>query len=108
MFISFQIDFTTEYQKFKTMRIEKKDRKDAQTTVKMSYDLRNRIEEAANNLGITIMEYIRRSCEEKIERDKIENRITIENIRMQPEYEKELRQFITKIVREVLSEEKEK
>ena len=53
-----------------------------------------------------IMEYIRRACEEKIERDKIENRITVENIRMQPESEKELRQLITKIVREVLSEEK--
>ncbi|MDO5844815.1 MAG: hypothetical protein Q4Q53_06700 [Methanocorpusculum sp.] len=53
----------------------KKERKDSQTTVKMSPTLRSRIDEAAENLGISSMEYIRRACEEKLghEGDKTQN-----------------------------------
>ena len=46
----------------------KKERKDSQTTVKMSPSLRKRIDEAAEQLGISSMEFIRRACEEKLER----------------------------------------
>ena len=49
-----------------------KERKDIQTTVKMSPTLRSRIDAAAKDLGISSMEYIRRACEEKLNRDEIE------------------------------------
>ena len=49
----------------------KKERKDAQTTVKMSPSLRQRIDEAAEQLGISSMEFIRRACEEKLERGSL-------------------------------------
>ncbi|MDO5845257.1 MAG: hypothetical protein Q4Q53_08970 [Methanocorpusculum sp.] len=41
-------------------------RKDVQTTVKMSPALRMKIDEEAESLGISSMEYIRRACEEKL------------------------------------------
>ena len=49
-----------------------KERKDIQTTVKMSPTLRSRIDAAAKDLGISSMEYIRRACEEKLNRDENE------------------------------------
>ena len=49
----------------------KKERKDSQTTVKMSPSLRQRIDEAAEQLGISSMEFIRRACEEKLERSSL-------------------------------------
>ncbi len=65
----------------------KKERKDAQTTVKMSPSLRKRIDDAAEHLGISAMEYIRRACEEKLERDT-------------GTQEKELRELVLCILRE--------
>ena len=49
----------------------KKERKDSQTTVKMSPSLRQRIDEAAEQLCISSMEFIRRACEEKLERGSL-------------------------------------
>jgi len=48
---------------------EKDNVKDTQTTVKMSKNLRDDIDFAANNLGISTMEWIRRACQEKLDRD---------------------------------------
>lgn len=49
----------------------KKELKEAQTTVKMSPSLKKEIDTAAENLGISSMEYIRRACREKIDREKL-------------------------------------
>ena len=49
----------------------KKERKDSQTIVKMSPSLRQRIDESAEQLGISSMEFIRRACEEKLERGSL-------------------------------------
>ena len=49
----------------------KKERKDSQTTVKMFPSLRQRIDESAEQLGISSMEFIRRACEEKLERGSL-------------------------------------
>ena len=49
----------------------KKERKDSQTTVKMSPSLRQRIDEASEQLDISSMEFIRRACEEKLERGSL-------------------------------------
>ena len=46
-----------------------KERKKAQTTVKMSESMKKEIEAAADLLGISSMEYIRRACREKLDRD---------------------------------------
>lgn len=48
---------------------EKDGVKDTQTTVKMSKNLRDDIDFAANDLGISTMEWIRRACQEKLDRD---------------------------------------
>ena len=46
-----------------------KERKKAQTTVKMSESMKKEIEAAADLLGISSMEYIRRACREKLDRN---------------------------------------
>ena len=58
----------------------KKERKDSQTTVKMSPSLRQRIDEAAEQLGISSMEFIRRACEEKLERGTLSREEEIREI----------------------------
>ena len=58
----------------------KKERKDSQTTVKMSPSLRQRIDEAAEQLGISSMEFIRRACEEKLERGSLSREEEIREI----------------------------
>lgn len=58
----------------------KKERKDSQTTVKMSPSLRKRIDEAAEQLGISSMEYIRRACEEKLARGTLSKEDEIKEI----------------------------
>ncbi|MBQ4415016.1 MAG: ribbon-helix-helix protein, CopG family [Methanomicrobium sp.] len=46
-----------------------KERKKAQTTVRMSESMKKEIDSAAEILGISSMEYIRRACREKLDRD---------------------------------------
>lgn len=48
----------------------KRNNNDAQTTVRMSKDLKNTIDECAARSNLSLMEWIRRACEEKIQRDK--------------------------------------
>ena len=43
--------------------------KQAQTTVRMSESMKKEIDSAAEILGISSMEYIRRACREKLDRD---------------------------------------
>ena len=43
--------------------------KQAQTTVRMSESMKKEIDSAAENLGISSMEFIRRACREKLDRD---------------------------------------
>ncbi|MBN2734757.1 MAG: hypothetical protein JXQ82_07875 [Methanomicrobiaceae archaeon] len=47
----------------------KKEKKDFQTTVKMPQSLKNDAERSANELGISLMEYIRRAVQEKLDRE---------------------------------------
>ena len=47
----------------------KKEKKDFQTTVKMPQSLKNDAERSANALGISLMEYIRRAVQEKLDRE---------------------------------------
>ena len=58
----------------------KKERKDSQTTVKLSPSLRQKIDEAAVQLGISSMEFIRRACEEKLERGTLSKEDEIREI----------------------------
>jgi Arc/MetJ-type ribon-helix-helix transcriptional regulator len=46
-----------------------KELKQAQTTVRMSESMKKEIDSAAELLGISSMEYIRRACREKLDRD---------------------------------------
>jgi metal-responsive CopG/Arc/MetJ family transcriptional regulator len=46
-----------------------KELKQAQTTVKMSKSMKKEIDTAAENLGVSSMEYIRRACREKLDND---------------------------------------
>ena len=46
-----------------------KERKTEQTTVKMAVSMKKDIDAAAEALGISSMEYIRRACREKLDRD---------------------------------------
>ncbi len=46
-----------------------KELKQAQTTVKMSESIKKEINLAAETLGISSMEYIRRACREKLDHD---------------------------------------
>lgn len=46
---------------------DKYDIKDTQTTVKMTQTLRDNIDLAAKDLGISTMEWIRRACQEKLD-----------------------------------------
>ncbi len=46
-----------------------KELKQAQTTVKMSESMKKEINLAAEALGISSMEYIRRACREKLDHD---------------------------------------
>jgi Arc/MetJ-type ribon-helix-helix transcriptional regulator len=43
--------------------------KQAQTTVRMSESMKKEIDSAAEILGISSMEFIRRACREKLDRD---------------------------------------
>ena len=43
--------------------------KQAQTTVRMSESMKKEIDSVAENLGISSMEFIRRACREKLDRD---------------------------------------
>jgi len=56
-----------------------KEKKEFQTTVKMSISLRNSAKKAADDLGISLMEYIRRATQEKLDRDQ-ESKIDITNM----------------------------
>ena len=57
-----------------------KERKKAQTTVKMSESMKKEIEAAADLLGISSMEYIRRACREKLDHDSDNSKVP-ENIK---------------------------
>ena len=46
-----------------------RERKTEQTTVKMSVSMKKDIDAAAEALGISSMEYIRRACREKLDRE---------------------------------------
>ena len=46
-----------------------RERKTEQTTVKMSVSMKKDIDNAAETLGISSMEYIRRACREKLDRE---------------------------------------
>lgn len=48
----------------------KRNNNDAQTTVRMSKDLKNTIDAYAERSNLSLMEWIRRACEEKIQREK--------------------------------------
>ena len=52
-----------------------KERKKAQTTVKMSESMKKEIEAAADLLGISSMEYIRRACREKLDHDSDNSKV---------------------------------
>ena len=48
----------------------KRNNNDAQTTIRLSKALKTDIENSAINLNLSTMEWIRRACEEKLEREK--------------------------------------
>lgn len=54
--------------------------KQAQTTVRMSESMKKEIDSAAELLGISSMEYIRRACREKLDRDS-KNAHDLDNIK---------------------------
>lgn len=50
----------------------KRNNNDAQTTIRLSKALKIDIENSAINLNLSTMEWIRRACEEKLERERDE------------------------------------
>ena len=52
-----------------------RERKTEQTTVKMSVSMKKDIDAAAEALGISSMEYIRRACREKLDRDSDNSKV---------------------------------
>lgn len=67
MFFSYpQENLITEH----SISMVKRNNNDAQTTVRMSKDLKNTIDEHAARSNLSLMEWIRRACEEKIQREK--------------------------------------
>ena len=52
-----------------------RERKTEQTTVKMSVSMKKDIDNAAETLGISSMEYIRRACREKLDRESDNSKV---------------------------------
>ncbi|HJJ42522.1 MAG TPA: hypothetical protein O0W90_04325 [Methanocorpusculum sp.] len=69
----------------------KKELKEAQTTVKMPPSLKKEIDSAAEILGISSMEYIRRACREKIDRESDNNELRKQIIEILNEHKTECR-----------------